>query len=967
MVDLVPYVGAVLVVIGALLLLGFRRRILLRIGVRNFLRRKSQVALAVAGLFVGASIISGALVMGDSFDFTVRDLVLRSTYLVDEIVWLQDDRGGTRSHMPGPGDFLEHGKRFFSESVYANLSTADMPHVQGVEPRIAIAASVRNVDSGFLEPTARLLAFEPDRDFDTFLLGGGVYDGADLPAGHVLVNAKLEARLDARKGQTLRVSTEIGNLTLRVHTIVSDGAKGGFLDQPNLFMRLSDAQASLALQGRINAIFVSNIGGVRHGAEATDEAVAELEVALPPGLSVDPVKKLGLDAAKDSISFVTQIFSGLSLFTVIAGLLLIMNIFVVLAEERKGEMGMSRALGMRRLHLTETFVFEGLLYALAASAIGAVAGLAVAGVLILALGALLAGSGGFFFAPLFHFETGSLVIAFAVGFLVTMAVVALASWRVSRLNIVRALRNIPEPPARRGTRRQWTLGAVLTLLGLVATWRAIVQESSLLAFAGPSLLAYGVAGLAQRVAGTRAAYTGAALVVGGWMLYPPRLNLYVAENEFPIGSFVGASVLLVLSAVVAVMLNSKALLVALTRLGGWRKKLRPVIKTAVSYPMARKGRTGLSLAMFALVVFIITLISMFAAIFFGNVEQFTRNQSGGYDIGARATLRPPGGDFYADFRNAPVSGKVERYAAFNGSFALLWRGSQEPIAYPVHGIPAYFATQSGFPFDTLLPEYTTPEKAWEALAANPNLAVFDGGVASGFGRFSLRVGDRIEVTNLTAPTGERRTFTVIGILLEFFTPGMFIGEVAARDGFGARVPTGFLFGVTPGSSPAVVARELERDLWTWGLDATVFRELIEQGLKVNLSFIRILQAFVALGLVVGVAGLGVVTMRNVVERKNEIGTLRAIGFRRGMVLRYLLIENSFVSLLGILLGIALGITFSYVLFLGFFRAGGAPFVVPWYDLGAIGFIAYASGLLSTLPPSRKASRMPPAEALRMVE
>ncbi len=72
MIDFTPYLTAVLVVIGALLLLGFRRRILLRIGVRNFLRRKGQVALAVAGLFIATSIISGTLVMGDSF--RVRDV-----------------------------------------------------------------------------------------------------------------------------------------------------------------------------------------------------------------------------------------------------------------------------------------------------------------------------------------------------------------------------------------------------------------------------------------------------------------------------------------------------------------------------------------------------------------------------------------------------------------------------------------------------------------------------------------------------------------------------------------------------------------------------------------------------------------------------------------------------------------------------------------------------------------------------
>src|SRR5437867_10626227 len=88
MADLTPYLVAVLIVVGSVLLLGLRRRILLRIGVRNFLHRKAQVALAVAGLFVGTSITSGALVMGDSLDFSAREVVIHEFGLVDEIVWL---------------------------------------------------------------------------------------------------------------------------------------------------------------------------------------------------------------------------------------------------------------------------------------------------------------------------------------------------------------------------------------------------------------------------------------------------------------------------------------------------------------------------------------------------------------------------------------------------------------------------------------------------------------------------------------------------------------------------------------------------------------------------------------------------------------------------------------------------------------------------------------------------------------
>src|SRR5204862_425081 len=66
----------------------------------------------------------------------------------------------------------------------------------------------------------------------------------------------------------------------------------------------------------------------------------------------------------------------------IAGVLLIVNIFVMLAEERKGEMGVARALGMRRKNLVQSFVSEGLLYALLSSVVGMFGGLLIAGVIL---------------------------------------------------------------------------------------------------------------------------------------------------------------------------------------------------------------------------------------------------------------------------------------------------------------------------------------------------------------------------------------------------------------------------------------------------------------------------------------------------------------------------------------------------------------------------------------------------------
>ena len=93
--------------------------------------------------------------------------------------------------------------------------------------------------------------------------------------------------------------------------------------------------------------------------------------------------------------------------------------------------------------------------------------------------------------------------------------------------------------------------------------------------------------------------------------------------------------------------------------------------------------------------------------------------------------------------------------------------------------------------------------------------------------------------------------------------------------------------------------------------------------------------------------------------------LRAIGFQKGMVQLSFLLEPSFVALLGIALGIALGAMLSYNLIEEIGKdVEGLEYRVPWLNVGAVVVIAYLASLLTTFLPARQASNVYPAEALR---
>ena len=144
---------------------------------------------------------------------------------------------------------------------------------------------------------------------------------------------------------------------------------------------------------------------------------------------------------------------------------------------------------------------------------------------------------------------------------------------------------------------------------------------------------------------------------------------------------------------------------------------------------------------------------------------------------------------------------------------------------------------------------------------------------------------------------------------------------------------------------------------------------MEQNFSANRSFFRPMQGFLALGLLVGIAGLGVVMVRAVRERRRTIGVLPALGFQAGTVQRAFLTESSFVALEGILVGAVLGIITTYLLFQNdpSFDNASTGFPIPWVSIAVLAAATALASLAATAWPARKAARIRPAVALRVAD
>ena len=172
--------------------------------------------------------------------------------------------------------------------------------------------------------------------------------------------------------------------------------------------------------------------------------------------------------------------------------------------------------------------------------------------------------------------------------------------------------------------------------------------------------------------------------------------------------------------------------------------------------------------------------------------------------------------------------------------------------------------------------------------------------------------------------------------------------------------------LTPGEDAKATAKAIESALFKKGAQSVSLQAQMNDQMSLSRGFFYLMQGFMGLGLVVGIAAVGVIAFRTVVERRQQIGMLRAIGFSRGQVALSFMLESSFVTILGILTGLGLGTLLSYFLLTSKSMSdmGLKGFYIPWLEIIPICAIAYVAALVMTFVPSRQAASIPIAEALR---
>lgn len=993
-----------LVLLGICLLsvafIAWRRPVIFKLGVRNIPRRKAQTALIVIGLMLATLIISAALGTGDTLNNSVRSAAVDSLGPVDELVVFstsEEDEPNlsnaflhtlpeasvdtVRSIIGGSDDVDAIGGVLFSQAPVLNVGSADTANAQSLDGLIdqAEGSNPAVYMTGLRQETVDQLGGIDDT-------GGNPIDVGQLGETGVYLNEDAADELNAGAGDNIVFS--VGNTLQRgtVQGIAPNGLLTGSVDvgSPGILLELGRLQAITGQEGQISAVGVSNTGDDESGLSRSDAVVEALDAGLSgQQLGAVSVKQDSVEQAELIANIFVTFFIVFGLFSIGVGILLIILIFTMLAAERRAEMGMERAVGAQRRQLIQQFIAEGAGYTLISGMLGT--GLGVLAAFGIAQGFRGFAGDAFNITP--YVSPRSLVIAYCLGVVITFIAVALSSWRISRLNIVAAVRDIPDAYEAKNNRRQLVWSIVMIVAGSALT--VLGQATEMLASfsIGMTLIPFGIAGvLTYMGVKPRLVLTIAGvLTLVFWLLPDSWFRAVFGDLNGNIEMFFVSGICIVAASTLVIVQNLDAILKAAEVVGGRIRGKLPAMRLAVSYPGANKGRTGLTIAMFSLIVFSLVMVAAINANF---TEAFLSDDANaGWDVQVAVGRENPLEDFDAELQRegvdtAPIAA-VGRVRMPNEGANEVMSSSGEWVDTIVSSADRAYLEDGDLRFQARATGYESDAAVIEALATEPDVVVIDafstGDAQSGFGppqaKFS---GTTAQGTFAPAPaqirTGDGRAHDVrvIGVIDADLSMlfGVYMGEPTTQAVFPQAQAQGasYYLRVAEGANPETVANDVELALLPYGAEGIDLEQQMEDDQATQQSFMYVLQGFMGLGLIVGIAAVGVIAFRAVVERRQQIGMLRALGFQRGMVSQAFVIESAIIVILGVLAGAVFGLILAYSLMTSDEFTGGTggdtPFIVPWVTIVATLTASVVAALLMAWLPARQASRVVPAEALR---
>jgi len=667
------------------------------------------------------------------------------------------------------------------------------------------------------------------------------------------------------------------------------------------------AFVSLATGKRLWESRFGELTSVRLGMMASmdvGQTAAEIEKGLlaqvspqSTGLRFQFVKKQALVSSSGATDF-GGLFIGFSLFLIVSAALLVGLLFRLGVEQRAHEVGILMAAGYTAKAIRKRFMGEALLLAGIGGVLGLVGAVGYAALMMAGLRSWWVAAVGT--SELFLYVNG---VSLALGYVLSLCVVLFAIWRtirrLGRVSVRSLLAGVFDCETQDGSRRTkgYAFGSLILALGCLLG--GVTADATVAVF-----LFFGC---------------GALLLVSG-------LCFFALWFQRP----------------------THGVLSGLIGMG---------VRNSVRQP----GRSLLCVSLIGCACFVVVAVGANQRVDLAEDVVYDKTSgTGGFSVVAEVdvpfyqNLNTDDGRFELGFseRDADVLNDVtfvslRKLPGEDVSCLNLY----QPQTPTVLGVPQALIDRGGFSFQQTTSDM---DNSWSLLTQDlgPDVIPAFGDANSVMWILHKNLGDDIELQN---DAGETIKLRLVGLLkTSIFQSEVLISETHFLKHFPQKGGYGYFLADT--NRPVELTALLERQLKDVGLDAMSTSQKLAHFQMVENTYLSTFQTLGGLGLLLGTLGLGIVMVRNVIERQGELAVLRAFGFRRAALSRMLLMENGFLLTVGLGIGTVSALVTAAPHMMGH--------VLPWQSLGMTLLLIFEVGFLASTVAVSFALRRPLLEALK---
>ena len=684
--------------------------------------------------------------------------------------------------------------------------------------------------------------------------------------------------------------------------------------------------------------------------ENLTKVLLELVTKEDLALSVLEVKKEALESAEGIVLF-TEMFLAFSGTAIAASALLLVLLVALRVDSRAGEIGLLRTFGFGKRSVRDIFLVEGSILSIVGGGIGTVLGLVFGEFIITGLNS--------FWSPIvedsvvaFSFRIDDLVIGFCAGCSISIISMAIGLHHEGKRTVIHAVKGLPfqrtilmgaDQGRKKGFSRKRTggggghgeelLGAVMVLSALIIL-RVSVDDGSV-------LLLFFVSGFMTLI--------GLLLVFHSLLM--KRAGSEKHSREIPGKIITGGR-------------------------GGW------YFDYALRNLAREPKRTTITVILFSLTLFVLVSLTANLQGVMYDRDRAVEDAGGGYAIVGEST-NPIFADLADEDSRTDVGIdssvfedlEIEQFRTkgnVGGTCSNLNRNADPRII----GANVSSFRNNAFPFvrNEDLGEIIgnggeisgAEGNAWDLLSHRG-----EHGEIPAIGDYNtvvwilgLELGSTVRIRD---EQGHDVDLRIVGIIKN----SIFQGSLFIWDGwFDTIYPTDpgytlFLFRPTSKSGDLETRMQgLEQELGGYGFEAHSVEEQVVENIEIENTYISVFQVLLIFGVIIGTLGVGIVVSRNMLERRWEMGILRAIGTTRTMLMRIVLMEQSLTILSGMLIGTVAGVMTSWVI-LATLDIGFASW--PWPHILAILVLTYGIALISVVVPVKRMLRWTTSETLKIYE